>query len=81
MLYYCTLISPRFNHSRIFAEVLKAGTDMVRSYAKKNVWENYRQSIITMRFVQNYNSACKSTKAVCKSTNRLFSRNSDPFIA
>ena len=27
-LYYCTLISPRFNNSRIFAEVLKAGTDL-----------------------------------------------------
>jgi hypothetical protein len=28
LLYYCTLISPRFNHSSIFAEVLKAGTDL-----------------------------------------------------
>jgi hypothetical protein len=33
-----------------------------------------------MRFVQNYNSACKSKKAVCKSTNRPFSRNSDPLL-
>ena len=35
MLYYCTLISPRFNHSRIFAEVLKAGTDLGAKLCKK----------------------------------------------
>ena len=28
LLYYCTLISSRFNNSRIFAEALKAGTDL-----------------------------------------------------
>jgi hypothetical protein len=35
MLYYCTLISPRFNHSRIFAEALKAGTYLYAKLCKK----------------------------------------------
>ena len=35
LLYYCTLISPRLNNSRIFAEVLKAGTDLGVKLCKK----------------------------------------------
>ena len=38
MLYYCTLISPRFNHSRIFAEALKAGIDLGTKLCKKRMY-------------------------------------------
>lgn len=50
MLYYYTLISPRFNHSRIFAEALKAGIDLgaklcIKEYMGKLSAEHYYNAI------------------------------------
>ena len=49
--YYCTLISPRFNNSRIFAEVLKAGTDLGAQLCTK-------ECMVKLSAEHYYNTIC-----------------------
>ncbi len=67
--YYCTLISPRFNNSRIFTEVLKAGTDFGVKLCKKEYMgklsaEHYYNAIrVKLQFcVQIYKSGVQIYK-------------------
>lgn len=69
LLYYCTFISPRFNNSRIFAEVLKAGAYLDVKLCKKECMgklsaEHYYNAIcVKLQFcVQIYKSGVQIYK-------------------
>ena len=79
MLYYCTLISPRFNNSRIFAEVLKSSTDLGVKLCKKEYMgklsaEHYYNAIrVKLQFcVQIYKSGVQIYKPPISSKFRPF---------
>lgn len=79
LLYYCTLISPRFNNSRIFAEALKADTDLGTKLCKKECMgklsaEHYYNAIrVKLQFcVQIYKSGLQICKPHISSKFRPF---------